>query len=404
MRPSLPLGARRRDYVVSALIALVCLLLVAGAWWLAPARDAHLEPADPTQRQDTPPPPREVPQTLTEVFQAPAQYPAATPRPIVSAGTVLAYEGSTAQGLDAHGQPLWSYHRDHPACALAEAWDSVVLAFDEGFGCGDVVAVDARKGTYAATRSALATDSPAVLSSNDRVGLAGSDRVELWRSDLVRTVEYGKVEAPQEPGAQPHPECTITSTLTRTELLAITETCPGSPGATLRFLEATPEDSRKPEVISEVPLDDPAARLVAIGQHAAAIYSDSTIRSYAEDGAELTQRSVPAAGNGLGLVPPTADLPHHMSWFDGERLYLFDPDDLSVSAIIDDALGLGISVAGRTLVPVEGGIGVLAESGSTIERVIPVDRARVDAPVHLNIAGSTIVEKRDDTLVGLRAD
>src|SRR5699024_9995009 len=126
------------------------------------------------------------------------------------------------------------------------------------------------------------------ISSNDRVGTVSSDRVDLWRSDLVRTVEYGDVEAKQEPDLQPHEECTINSALTRTELLVVSESCPGNKQVYhLRFQTTTPEDSREPELTQEVTIDGDGARLVAVGQSAAAVYVPGerpAIISYNDEG------------------------------------------------------------------------------------------------------------------------
>src|SRR5699024_11646579 len=52
----------------------------------------------------------------------------------------------------------------------------------------------------------------------------------------------------------------------------------------------------------------------------------------------------------------TADLPHHMTWFDGERLYLFTPTALRVTQVIEQAIGTGVSAGDKALVPTSEGI------------------------------------------------
>ena len=252
------------------------------------------------------------------------------------------------------------------------------------------------------------------------MGTLSRDRLELWRSDLVRTIEYGHVEAPQEADQQPHPDCALTSALTRMELLAITDLCPDSitDGVALRFMGTTPEDSRQPEIKQSIDLE-PHSTLVSIGQTAAAVYTPTTpagtarITSFNQQGKELNAATVPSSPLLDGTAPThhedrtgvdtpqIADLPHHMSWFDGQRLYLFEPENLLISHIFEGALGTGIAVGGQLLYPNREGIAVADWNTGKILRVIPVDRQGYDGPVSLNQAGHTIIEQRDNTYVAL---
>lgn len=103
------------------------------------------------------------------------------------------------------------------------------------------------------------------------------------------------------------------------------------------------------------------------------------------------------------FAPAIADLPHHMSWFDGERLYLFTPTALEVDHVLDNALGTGITLGERLLVPTEEGIDVVNWSSGRTERTIPVDRDGYTGPISLTLAGKAIIEQRGDTAVGLVA-
>src|SRR5699024_5208339 len=158
-----------------------------------------------------------------------------------------------AHSITAHnpdGSVAWTYSRDNvEICSLSTAWNRVVTTFRTGRGCGDVVSIDALTGEYADTRSATNSDEVSSISPNARLGTVSSDRVDVCRSDSVRTVEYGDVDAKQEPNLQPYEDCTINSALTRTELLVLSESCPGDNVIDhLRFQTTTPEDSREPEV------------------------------------------------------------------------------------------------------------------------------------------------------------
>ena len=228
----------------------------------------------------------------------------------------------------------------------------------------------------------------------------------------MRTVEYGDVEAKQEPDKQPHEDCTISSALTRTENLALTESCPDKPGATwLRFQDTTPDDSREPDIAADVDIATDGARLVAVGQKAAAVYRPGphpTIESYDNKGEKLDSTSAePSPDIDAGaspFAPATADLPHHMTWFDGSRLYLFKPSDLAVDHVVEDAIGTPIAVDEHMLVPTQEGIAVVDWSTGKTLRTIPVDRGSYHGPVYLTLAGDTIVETRGDQVVGLSAD
>lgn len=416
--PTVPLRRTRRDLIATGVIAAVAAVLVGGAWFTAPIRSANLETADAATSKETTSAEEElvdtIPTQLTEAFTAEASPLPGVHRPIIAAGLTVSHDPTTVRALDAEGNEVWSYQRsDREICSLGQAWGEVVVTFRSGVGCGDVVSLDAATGQYSGTRSAIAEEDPVALSSNDRVGIAGPNRVELWRSDMVRTVEYGEVEAKQEPDLQPNEECDITSALTRTELLAVTETCPDDPGTTmLQLQEATPDESREPELYASIPVNDPDTRLVAVGQNAAAVYLPATAQggepqlvSYDKTGTELARATVepaPALTDVDGVVAPaTGDLSHHMSWFDGQRLYLLAPETLELSQVIPDALGTGVAVGERLLLPVPAGIAVVDWHTGAAERVIQIDRGGYTGEVHLEKANGVLVEQRGDTLVGL---
>ena len=103
------------------------------------------------------------------------------------------------------------------------------------------------------------------------------------------------------------------------------------------------------------------------------------------------------------FAPAVADLPHHMTWFDGERLYLFTPTQLKVDHVLEQALGTGVAVDERVLVPTEEGIDLVDWSTGKTERTIPVDRDGYSGPISLTLSGTVIVEQRGDTAVALKA-
>lgn len=397
-----PLRRTRGDLLATGVITAVSVAAVAGVWLTSPVRSSHLTPADTEHVAAAPL--EAVPDALVESWSLPDVLLPGVHQPVISEGLVVTNNGQRVFAVDPSptGGVVWDYERDLELCSLGTAWGRVVTTWRAGNGCGDVVSIDASTGRYERTRSAISPDHVVALTSNDRIGTVGTERLELWRSDMVRTVEYGLVEGRQEPNLQPHPGCELTSALTRTELLAVTEVC--DDGVWLRFQEATPEESRTPEIRTSVQLSDADAFLVAVGEEGAAVVTEGAVVSYSDEGVELHRHErgapLPTAAEGLPHAPVTADLPHHLTWFDGGSLFLFSPSDLEVQHEIP-ALGTGVAVGSRLLVPVPEGISVVDWTTGETERTIPVDRGVHEGMVTLGVAGGTVVEKRGDLVVGL---
>ncbi len=399
-----PLRRTRGDLIATGVIAGVSALLLGTAFFTAPARDAHLVSAEEEQQDYGQL--AVVPKSFSEGFTLTDT--SGRDQPLVANGLIVTYNDHTLTATTPEGETVWTYERPNELCLVDQAWGKVVATYRDNAGCGDVVAIDAKTGSYAGTRSAIAPERVVRLASNDRVGYASSERAEVWRSDLVRTVEYGYVEAKQEPDMQPH-ECTITSALTRTELVAVTEVC--DDGAFLRLQEATPEDSRKPEVLADVEIS-PDAYLVAISQDAAAVYDPtaSEVRGYNKEGTSISSSSVPQMDSpeigpdGIIKNLPVADLPHHMTYWENNSLLLMEPAALAVTGVFQGALGTGFSAGEKLLYASDSGIAVVDWDKNAVDTIIPVDRGGYTGPVHITSAGATVVEKRGDQVVVLRAN
>ncbi|GAB3088044.1 hypothetical protein [Corynebacterium aquatimens] len=402
---STPLRRTKNDLIATAVIAAVCCVALVWAFFSAPIRQAHLE----TAAEEVPDQGvlAVVPSALTESWRVADESP--RQRPLVVNGLIVAYSDNTITAYKADQTKVWSYTRkDAELCGLESAWNKVVAIYRTSVGCGDVVAINAATGQYDRTRSSSAPDDVVSFASNDRVGIVGQTRAELWRDDMVRTVEYGRVEAPQEPNMQPNPDCELTSAMTRSDLFAVTEKC--EDGSYLRLQKTTPEDSRKPELHSSVLIPD-GSYLVAVGQELAAIYdpAESTVAAYRQDGSSTAKAEVPPsnllsnAAFGVARVE-TSDLPENMTYHDGTNLMLLDPNNLQVTLIFKDTpLGTGVAVADRLLFATPGNITVANWKTKQAETNIPVDRGGYNGPVSVASAGPTIVEKRGLELVILDA-
>lgn len=408
-----PLQRSKKDLIAAGVIAGVSVIAAGVVFANAPVRHSELTPA--AQEFASTESMAEVPATLQTAWQAPFPAIPVVGKPLVMDGLVVTGNDGKVAALDPqNGSEAWTYQRDKELCSLGVAFNSVVATYRSESGCGDVTQIAATTGTYKATRSAPADADVVPVSSNDRVGTVSDKRVELWRSDLVRTVEYGDKDAKQEPDLQPNEDCTISSALTRKELLAVAESCPEQPTNTmLRMQEASPEDSRKPKIKVNIAVPGEGAQLIAIGQEAASVYVPGPtphLIAYDDKGSEISRNDVnpsPLVQEALAtkdraFAPQTADLPHHMTWFDGQRLYLLNPASLAAEIIFEGALGTGVAVNNTVVFPVAEGIAVGNWKTGAIERTIPVDRGGYRGLVSLAVAGNTIVEKRGDTIVGLR--
>ncbi len=413
----------RTDLAVTAGLTVAAVAFVGVGWLFSDTRGTDhstAAPGDaisPATAEDV-----QVPTAVRETWRA-ATDPTTAPEPLTMDGAVVRTDGDRVAVLDAaDGHEVWSYRRNRTLCAVTGGWSRVIAVYRGPKGCGEATSLAVATGRYVDTRSALAPDEVTTFRSLDHVGLLGDDRVELWRSDLVRTVEVGHQEVAVNPGVQPADGCRFSSALTRKKVLAVVMDCPGDTGGdrTVSLLDADPENAGEPETTHDFTVPE-GSELVAVGQDAALIYvpgdgvrakddtdeegsrfqvlrTDGSFGQYPADPVDTSGPAYPAAGR----PAQTADLPHHMTWFDGQRVLAFGPTDLDLRFSVP-ALGTGAAMGGRLLLPVTGGIAVVDWTDGRTETVIPVDRGDWAGPVTLRVQGDTLIEQRGGTLVGLAA-
>lgn len=405
-----PERASRKDFLAVGAIAVVLVVVLATSWWGSDARRVEHNQAStlsaPTAAETAP-------TKLRELWRGTSPQ---TVAPILLSGGVLTAEDDVLSMRDLRsGEVAWTYDRGLPLCDVTFSNERIVAVYRGPKGCGDVVSLTAGTGEYAHTRSALAEDSATALRSNDSTGIVSPHRVELWRSDLVRTTEVGRQETPVKKEEQRYADCPFTSALTRTELLATTQHCEGEDKMLLRLLKTKPERSDVPEDLHTfyVPRD---GQLVAIAQHHAAVYAPTGASGdgkpeliVASDSGEVNHYPMPATPALAGTAPDSpvlpvmADLPHNMTWWTGDAVVGFHPTSLAPEFTVRGALGAGANMADRLLVPVEGGVQVFDTEHKKKERTIPVRRDGLVAgsPVHLRVSGGFVVEQRGNEVVVL---
>lgn len=408
-----PERRKRSDLVAAATLVVVAALVLGIVWLGSDARGTESRPATSALPQAETA--SAVPSDLAPVWRAASPV---TRSPVVTGSSVIAADGGTVDGIDPRdGSVAWSYRRNLDVCAVAGAWNTAVAVFRDDRGCSQTTELDGALGTRSAQRSSDAD--PEVVLSDDGtyVTSRGDTRMELWRSDLVRTLEYGRVDAPVNPGSQPRSGCTLLSSASNSSRLAVLERCPGEEAGRLTTMNPAPKDAQEPEEYgssvvaaltgSDGPIDG-AVVVVASGDRVALAipaHSGETARIAIYDGnaQPITEYALPdalatAPFDGSPIATKAADV---FSWWTGSGTVALGLSDLAPRWTLPGALGAGTIMAGRLLVPVPGGIVVVDPASGTPDRTIAVDRGNYTGPVGTSVIGSTIVEQRGDELVAL---
>lgn len=292
--------------------------------------------------------------------------------PLTTKGNLVTVDADgTVVGRDAgSGEQRWSYEHQGRFCAATYYADVLVTAFDGAHGCSDVTALDPTTQQYSSTRQSAFPETM-TLSSTWRHTLAfNPQRLEIWRDDLVRTIEYGAVDAPQEAGQQPRSGCVLGSAALTDARFAVAERCPGEGSMRLTVSDTVPEDNRVPEEIASggTGADD----LWVLGM------SDEGTLGLTRRGADWAVEWFTAPDQYTPVLPlpgepallPTPDAVagdlRQLRWFDGQTTHAFDLDAGTFAWSAPGATGPGLTggwspdpedrtVRDWVLVPREGG-------------------------------------------------
>ena len=190
----------RADLLAAAAIAVVVAVVAALIWWTSDARATISRPAASPVK--TLVPAKVIPPTLRELWTAASPK---TTMPVVAGGTVVTGNGHDVEGRDpVTGSVLWSYARDLDLCGVSWVYHYAVAVYPDSRGCGQVSTIDGQTGLRGPSRTAYADQEVALSSDGTTVLSAGDSRLELWRSDMVRMIGYGYLDArikPRHPSA-----------------------------------------------------------------------------------------------------------------------------------------------------------------------------------------------------------
>src|SRR6476619_36113 len=139
---------------------------------------------------------RDVPSTLRELWNVPSPK---TSRPVVAAGSVVTGDGRQVDGHDTE------------LCGVTYVYQDAVAVYPDDRGCGQASTIDGRTGRRNATRTAYADPEGRLSSDGTTVLSYGDSRLEQWRSDMVRMLSYGSLDARIKPGTPASPICRLVS-------------------------------------------------------------------------------------------------------------------------------------------------------------------------------------------------
>ena len=400
------------DLVVAAMLTVAVVVAGVVIWWTSDARATVSRPA--SDSATNPPSAAMVPAALTQLWTAPSPV---TRAPVMVSGTVITGNGREMAGLDpTTGEQRWSYARGVDLCAVSWIYRYAVAVYPDSRGCGQVSTVVAANGQRGPARTSYADATVTVTSEGSAVLSAGTSRLELWRSDMVRVLSYGEIDARVKPSARGRGQgCTLVSAAAASSAVSVLESCSGQSDLQLTLLRAGKEEA-EPETkhVSEPGVAaDSGARVLAVTDSDTgtntAVYLPAPqprVEVVDETGTTIAKTLLPAKPS-----PASADLQVSrptglVCWWTGDAVMVFDSGSLTYRYTVGAAgatvpLGPAALMADRLLIPVSGGVGVFDKATGARERVIPVSRAPGVAAVFPAVSGPTVLEQRGDTVVGL---
>ncbi len=396
---------RPRDRVLAVALAVVCIAAGVVVWLNSDSR------ATEQHTTSVPPPrlatPEAVPGSLAERWRSPSE---ATPEPVAEGGFVVTGSDGTVAGRDPlTGEVRWSYSRDLALCTVAGAWSKAVAVYRKSLGCSEVTQLDPRTGHRTAQRNGDAEAPTRLVVDDAHVTTTGERLLNTWRSDLVRTMEYGRVPAPENPERQPRTGCRYSNVAAGADNVGVIEHCPEETGARLTVLKAAGEEADEPEQVFSALLPEMSAQLVAMSEERVAVALPKRRRLLVFDyeGRQQDVHDLAVPTDELAAVPesgvvPTSTGRENVYWFTGSRTVALSADELRPRWTAENTLGPGTVFAGEYVVPIPGGLAVLDERTGATTRTVAVDRRGHDGPVELEATGPVLLEQRGRTLVALR--
>lgn len=391
----------RTDFAVVAAIVVAVLLAGAAAWNFSSARKTVSETGPAPSAVPTPL--VELPAALRPIWEAEADRPA-----LSMAGGVVTARGGEVSGLDPlTGKRNWRYQRDRDTCGLTSNAGLVLAYYPDARGCGEITALDPGTGQRKYTRSGQQDAEVNLASDGSYVVTQGPRRVDVFRSDLVLTVQYGRPDVPVNTGVQPRSGCTIGSALPASPSVVILESCPTEPNPRLTVIGSAPKDADRPQETSSVVApalgtattsEADAPRLLTASREGAVAYVP------AHDGQPARVVTVGYRGDvrrSVDITTPPGGAPRDVpvvaeagiaSFYTGTSTVVIDTTTLAAEMVIPGTLGPGALVGGQIVVPGPTALASYDLIGRNQVRLVTVDRpGYTGGPVLLTLAGQSLV-------------
>lgn len=315
----------RRDLLTAAVITVV--LVVVAVIVLLNGSAARSEFATADEAQPEYGPALEAPTSLRPLW---SHASAGSGAPLTTGGNLVTVTpDGRLVGRDAgSGAEQWSYTHAGRLCDAAYFSDSLVAAFDGASGCSDVTALDPTTQEYASTRQSAFPETMELIGTWDHMLALSPERLEIWRNDLVRTVEYGAVTAPQESGMQPRSGCTLGTADLTDERFAVAERCPTDESVRLTVSDTVPEDNRKPEEIVSGETGADGLWILDVSDDGVLALARSgdewTVEWLATPTESATVMELDAAPTRMPSTETRASDNLQVRWFDGTSTHAFD--------------------------------------------------------------------------------
>ncbi len=403
-RPSPPERRTRGDLLVAGAIVIVIAVVAALIWWTSDARATVSRlAAQPVPALKAA---RDVPSSLRELWTAASPK---TRRPVVAGGAVVTGDGNQVDGRDPiSGRELWSYARGVDLCGVTYVYNDAVAVYPDDRGCGQVTTIDVQTGRRHYSRTAYADPHVTLSSDGSTVLSAGDTRLELWRSDMVRMIGYGALDARIKPDVPAKPLCGLVSAAASSAAVSVVQKCPGQADLRLTLLVPSDEEDEPTTKIVQLPgvPADSDARVIAVSEKTTAVYLATpkpVVNVIDDTGTTIASTALAAPVSPLATASRAGDV---ITWWTGDSVMVFDANELryryTVSPVNGQApVGPATQVAGKLLVPVTTGYDVFDPTTGAGEAHIAVPRSPTGDPVVPGVAGSTLLEQRGDTLVAL---
>lgn len=395
----------RGDLYTTAAIAMVISLIAGVMWWNSSSRTTISNPAISAAPHHIAA--SRVPTSLHQLWSAPSSH---TLVPLVVSGTVVTGEANTVTGYDpTTGQPRWTFARQQQLCAVSYSYAFIVAVYPDSRGCGQVSSINSITGQRGPTRTAYADDHVIVTSDGSTVLSAGPTRLELWRSDLIRMLSYGEIDARVKPSHTAIGQgCAMMSADASAVLVSVLQACPDTNTLTLRLL--TPGEEEDEPIINTVLLTgvraDSDARILAVSDTHTAVYLPTphpNVTVYDHTGTALSSTALsrqPIMAASRQAVTRIGDLLY--TWWTGDTVEVFDTE-LTYRYTIKAAgtatpVGPATMMAGMLLIPLTSGIGVYNRDTGIIEDIVSMTHPEGRGPVVPAVIGSMVVEQHGDTV------